>query len=65
MPGATAQPVPATLGPVDAFLALAAQATGDAPAATRHADRAADLMAAWSIPLAAQWLEGQRKTYGF
>ncbi|WP_341358448.1 BTAD domain-containing putative transcriptional regulator [Georgenia sp. M64] len=52
-------------GPVDAYLALAAAATGDLAAAARHADRAAELCRGWEIPLAGRWLAAQRERYGF
>ena len=47
-----------TLGPVDAFLALAAAAAGDRDAAARHADAAAALMEHWDIPLCGTWFAG-------
>jgi len=53
------------VGPVDAFLALAAAAGGERDLAARHADAALELCEAWRIPLAAQWLRDQRETYGF
>ncbi|WP_457110893.1 BTAD domain-containing putative transcriptional regulator [Marmoricola sp. URHA0025 HA25] len=52
-------------GPVDLFLALAVRATGDADAATQHADRAAELCKAWEIPLVAEWLDRLRAQYAF
>ncbi len=52
-------------GPVDLFLALAAAARGDRHLAARHAEEAERLCAEWQIPLAAQWLRGQRDRYGF
>ena len=52
-------------GPVDLFLALAAAARGDRDLAARHAEDAERLCAQWQIPLAAQWLRGQRDRYGF
>lgn len=55
----------APLGPVDAFLALAAAATGETTTAGRHADRALELCAEWAIPPVAQWLRDQRERYGF
>ena len=54
-----------SMGPADGFLALAAAAVGEKALAARHADRALELMAAWAIPLAAQWLRDQRERYGF
>ncbi|HQR27041.1 MAG TPA: hypothetical protein PLP61_08395, partial [Nocardioides sp.] len=53
------------LGPVDAFLALAAAASGEVALAVRHADDARALTEQWRIPLAAQWLDGQRERFGF
>jgi hypothetical protein len=53
------------LGPVDAFLALASAAGGERDVATRHADRALELCEEWQVPLAAQWLRGQRERFGF
>ena len=53
------------MGPVDAYLAQAAAAVGEAELATRHADRALELMEAWDIPLAARWLRGQRDHFCF
>jgi hypothetical protein len=55
----------APLGPVDAFLALSAAATGETATATRHADRALELCREWAIPPVAQWLRDQRDRYGF
>ncbi|MGZ5398824.1 MAG: BTAD domain-containing putative transcriptional regulator [Nocardioides sp.] len=53
------------LGPVDAFLALAAAAVGDRELADRHAEDALALCETWQIPLVAQWLRGQRDRYSF
>jgi len=53
------------LGPVDAFLAMAAEATGERDLATRHADDAARLCEEWRIPLAAEWFAGLRAKFGF
>jgi ATP/maltotriose-dependent transcriptional regulator MalT len=53
------------MGPVDAFLALAAATVGDLDLAARHADDAERLMEEWQIPLAAQWLRDQRDRHGF
>jgi hypothetical protein len=55
----------AALGPVDAFLALAAAAAGERAAAGRHADEATALCAAWDIPLVTAWLDGYRKRFDF
>lgn len=52
-------------GPMDAFLALAARASGDVVAASLHADRAMEMIDAWGLPPARAWLEGLRSTYGF
>jgi hypothetical protein len=52
-------------GPVDAFLAMAAAAAGEGPVATRHGDDGEKLCAEWDVPLAGQWLRGQRERYGF
>ncbi len=51
-------------GPVDAYLALAAVATGEQALATRHADAAELLAEAWEIPLFALWWRGQRDLFG-
>ncbi|HET9859732.1 MAG TPA: BTAD domain-containing putative transcriptional regulator [Nocardioidaceae bacterium] len=53
------------LGPVDAFLAMAAATTGDRGRAARHADEALALCEKWAIPLAAAWLRDQREAYSF
>jgi DNA-binding SARP family transcriptional activator len=52
-------------GPVDLYLALALEAAGDHDAATRHADRAAELCKDWEIPLVGDWLERVRADHGF
>jgi hypothetical protein len=52
-------------GPVDAFLAQAAAAVGEKALAATHADRALELCDEWQIPLAAQWLRGQRERFSF
>lgn len=52
-------------GPVDAFLALGAIATGETTLATRHADEALRLAADWGIPLFTEWFGGQRDRYRF
>ena len=49
------------MGPVQAFLALAAWTVGEADLAARHADRAEALCAEWGIPLCARWLQEQRR----
>lgn len=53
------------LGPVDAFLALAAHTTGERDLAIRHADDAERLCAEWRIPLAATWWAELRGRFGF
>lgn len=55
----------APLGPVDAYLALAAAAAGEVQTAARHADRALELCEQWSVPPVARWLRDQRDRYGF
>lgn len=55
----------ATLGPVDAFLALGAVVAGEREVAARHGDDALALCEAWDLPLAAQWLVGLRERFGF
>ncbi len=52
-------------GPIDAYLALAALATGDRESATRHADDADRLAQAWRIPLFGRWFAEQRDRYHF
>jgi DNA-binding SARP family transcriptional activator len=52
-------------GPADAYLAMAAAATGENVLATEHADRAAELCRAWNIPQVAQRLDDLRERYGF
>ena len=52
-------------GPVDAYLAMAAAATGERELATRHADDAEQLAEEWEIPLFTQWLREQRDRFGF
>ncbi|MEV8514867.1 AAA family ATPase [Dactylosporangium sp. NPDC051484] len=53
------------LGPVDAYLALAAAAAGERDLAARHADDAAGLAAAWDVPEMARWLAELRTDGGF
>jgi hypothetical protein len=48
------------LGPVDAFLALAAVAAGERETARRHADDAERLCEQWQVPRVAQWLREAR-----
>jgi len=52
-------------GPVDAFLAMAAAATGEADLAARHASDALELCREWRLPLVAEWFDDQRDRYGF
>ena len=53
------------MGPVDAFLALAAAASGAAEVAAVHADDALDLCREWGVPLVAAWLQDHRDASGF
>lgn len=53
------------LGPIDAFLALAAHATGQDDLATQHADRALELCRTWDIPSAEAWVRRVRDQFGF
>jgi DNA-binding SARP family transcriptional activator len=53
------------VGPVDAFLALAAWAAGETTVAGRHADDAAALCERWAIPPVAAWLQGLRDRHSF
>jgi hypothetical protein len=53
------------IGPIDMFLAMAAHATGSDDLATKHADRALELCAAWDVPLAADWVRREREKFGF
>jgi DNA-binding SARP family transcriptional activator len=53
------------IGPVDAFLAMAAHTVGDGDLATRHADRAVAQCEEWDVPLAGAWVAGQREHFGF
>jgi hypothetical protein len=52
-------------GPVDAYLALAAVATGEQKLASRHAEDAERLALEWEIPLFTKWFREQRDRYGF
>ncbi len=54
-----------TLGPVDAFLAMAAAGTGERELATRHAEDAVRLCEQWRIPLAGRWFGELRTQFGF
>lgn len=53
------------IGPVDAYLAMAAAAAGEREVAGRHADDAARLAVEWEIPLFGAWFAGLRDDYGF
>ena len=53
------------IGPVDAYLALAAAAVGERALAARHADDALRLMETWRIPLAGKWFRDERVRLGF
>ncbi|MFC7493701.1 MULTISPECIES: BTAD domain-containing putative transcriptional regulator [unclassified Nocardioides] len=53
------------MGPVDAYLALAAAAVGERDLAARHADTALEAAAAWGIPVFAEWFEQERRTRSF
>ena len=55
----------APLGPVDAFLALAAAAVGEGALATSHADEALRLCDEWGMLPVAAWLTGLRGRFGF
>jgi hypothetical protein len=55
----------APIGPVDAFLALAAAAVGEAGLATDHADAALRLCRDWRMGPVAEWLTGLRERHGF
>jgi hypothetical protein len=52
-------------GPVDAYLALAAAATGERSLACGHADSALELCQRWEIPLVGQWLRNLRQAHRF
>ena len=52
-------------GPVDAYLALAAAATGETRLAAEHAEHALELIAAWRIPRVEKWFLGLRDRHGF
>ena len=53
------------MGPVDAFLALAAVATGEVDLARGHADAAMELCDRWDISLVREWLQELRDADGF
>ncbi|WP_244929340.1 BTAD domain-containing putative transcriptional regulator [Nocardioides sp. W7] len=53
------------VGPVRAYLALAAAAAGDREAATSYADRAVAQCEEWRVPLVGLWLAEARERHGF
>jgi hypothetical protein len=53
------------IGPVDAYLAIAAAATGDLALATEHADHAVEQIQAWHIPQVESWFADLRHRHGF
>lgn len=53
------------VGPVDAFVALAAAGSGRADDASRYADQALEQCRRWGMPRVATWLAGLRESYGF
>jgi hypothetical protein len=53
------------IGPVDAYLAIAAAATGDLALATEHADRAIGQIRTWQVPQVESWFLGLRDKHGF
>jgi DNA-binding SARP family transcriptional activator len=53
------------LGPVDAYLAVAAAAAGDTALATEVADRALEQLRTWRIPQVEKWFLGLRDQHGF
>jgi hypothetical protein len=55
----------AAIGPVDAFLALAAAAAGERELAGRHADDALGWCSEWDLSLVERWLRELRDRGGF
>ncbi len=53
------------LGPIDAYLALAAAAVGERELADTHAEAALAIADEWGIPLFADWLREVRRTHDF
>jgi hypothetical protein len=53
------------LGPVDAYLALAAASTGDIALAAEHADNALGQARTWGLPQVEEWLVELRERHGF
>ena len=54
-----------TLGPVDAYLALALAVLGDTSSATAYADRAEQQARDWDLPAVTRWLAAHRDALGF
>ncbi|MBO9522009.1 MAG: AAA family ATPase [Nocardioidaceae bacterium] len=52
-------------GPADAYLALAAAATGERALATEHAEVALKRCEEWDVPQVARWLGDLREKHGF
>ena len=52
-------------GPIDAFLAMAAAATGETVRAAEHADAAVVLMDRWELSVGRAWFERLRERFGF
>ncbi|HYG93932.1 MAG TPA: BTAD domain-containing putative transcriptional regulator [Nocardioides sp.] len=52
-------------GPVDAYLACAAAATGEKQLAAEHAEHALELIEAWRIPQVGKWFLGLRDRHAF
>ncbi|MFT4086026.1 MAG: BTAD domain-containing putative transcriptional regulator [Gordonia sp. (in: high G+C Gram-positive bacteria)] len=52
-------------GPVDAYLAFAAAATGDVEQAGRHAADAVELIERWQLPAVRRWFDDARARFGF
>jgi hypothetical protein len=53
------------LGPVEAYLAMAAAAAGERDTAGAQADRALERSREWGLDVFVSWFEGVRTTYGF
>lgn len=52
-------------GPVDAYLALAAAATGETRLASEHAEHALEMIGSWRIPRVEKWFLNLRDRHGF
>ncbi|TXL61539.1 BTAD domain-containing putative transcriptional regulator [Aeromicrobium terrae] len=52
-------------GPIDAYLALAAAAVGEADLATTHAEAALELCETWDVPQVVEWFDDLRERHGF